>query len=197
MRIVAGRHRGRALETPDGPALRPTSDRVRENLFNILVHGRFAHEGGVRIYDALVLDAFAGTGALGLEALSRGAGHALFLDQDLAALRLIERNVATLKEQAHATLVQADACAPPLREKVRGNPAPRTLLFLDPPYRSGLAAPALAALAKAGWLAPGALAVVELDASEDFVAPEDFTVEDKREYGKTKLVFARGGVTAA
>jgi 16S rRNA (guanine966-N2)-methyltransferase len=191
MRIVAGRHRGRALETPAGPALRPTSDRVRENLFNILAHGKFAR-GDTRIEDALVLDAFAGTGALGLEALSRGAGHAVFLDQELAALRLTERNVATLKEQTRTTLVQADACKPPLRGKVRGNPVPRTLLFIDPPYRSGLAAPALAALAKAGWLAPGALAVVELDASEEFAAPEGFTLEDEREYGKTKILYLTG-----
>ncbi|HUC61519.1 MAG TPA: 16S rRNA (guanine(966)-N(2))-methyltransferase RsmD [Alphaproteobacteria bacterium] len=194
MRIVAGSHRGRAIEAPPGLEVRPTSDRVRESLFNILAHGKFAAD--VPLDGALVLDAFAGSGALGLEALSRGAAHAVFLDQALAALQGIERNVASLKEQARATLVQADALKPPLPSKVRGDPAPRTLVVLDPPYRSGLAAPALAALAEAGWLAPGALAAIELEASEAFALPEGFTRADERRYGKTRIVFARWGTVA-
>jgi 16S rRNA (guanine966-N2)-methyltransferase len=128
---------------------------------------------------------------LGLEALSRGARHAVFLDQDLAALHAIERNVAALKEQARATLVQADALKPPLPGKVRGNPAPRSLVFLDPPYGSGLAAPALDALAKAGWLAPNALAVVELGGADAFETPVGFELADERSYGKTRILFAR------
>jgi 16S rRNA (guanine966-N2)-methyltransferase len=191
MRIVAGRHRGRVLEAPDDASVRPTSDRVRENLFNILAHGLLTADGVSPLVGALVLDACAGSGALGLEALSRGAAHAVFLDQDLAALRSIERNVASLKEQARTTLVQADAVKPPLPSKVRGNPVARTLLFLDPPYGSGLATPALGALAKAGWLAPGALAVVELEGSDPFEVLEGFTLEDERSYGKTRVVFAR------
>lgn len=191
MRIVAGKHRGRAIAAPEDDSVRPTSDRVRENLFNILVHGRLSADSTQPLVDARVLDAFAGSGALGLEALSRGAQHAVFLDSDLSALECLRRNVAKLHEEARATLVQADACRPPLPSKVRGNPAPRGLVFLDPPYRSGLAAPALAALARAGWLAPGAIVVVELDGADAFVVPEGFALEDERQYGRTKLVFLR------
>lgn len=191
MRIVAGKHRGRAILGPEDESVRPTSDRVRENLFNILAHGKLAQESVPLLEDARVLDVFAGTGALGLEALSRGAAHVVFLDQDLKSLQYVKRNVSALDEEARTTLVQADACASPAPSKVRGNPAPRTLLFLDPPYRSGLAAPALAALAAAGWLAPAAIAVVELDGLESFTAPDGFTIEDERKYGRTKLVFLR------
>lgn len=191
MRIVAGKHRGRVIAAPEDDSLRPTSDRVRENLFNILAHGKPSTGGTSPLSDARVLDAFAGSGTLGLEALSRGAQHAVFLDTDLSALECLRRNLAKLHEEARATLVQADACQPPPPSKVRGNPAPRSLVFLDPPYRSGLAAPALAALARAGWLAPGAIVVVELDGKESFSAPEGFTLEDERQYGRTKLAFLR------
>jgi 16S rRNA (guanine966-N2)-methyltransferase len=191
MRIVAGRHRGRRIEAPEDGSVRPTADRVRENLFNILSHGRLSADGTSPLIGARVLDAFAGSGALGLEALSRGAADAVFLDQDLTALQCIQRNVKALHEEARATLVQADACKPPAPAKVRGNPAPRSLVFLDPPYRSELAAPALAALAAAGWLEPGAVAVIELDDRDSFTAPEGFTVEDERSYGRTKLIFLR------
>ena len=191
MRIVAGRHRGRTIMAPADDSVRPTSDRVRENLFNILVHGRLAAEGASLLAEARVLDAFAGSGALGLEALSRGAADAVFLDQDLTALECINRNVAALGEEKRATLVQADAFHPPAPSKVRGDPAPRTLLFLDPPYQSGLAAPALAALADSGWLAPGAVAVVELDQKDAFEPPAGFTRADERRYGRTRIVFLR------
>lgn len=191
MRIVAGRHRGRAIAAPDdGKAVRPTSDRVRENLFNILSHGRLAAEGQL-LEGAAVLDAFAGSGALGLEALSRGAAEALFLDKEGMALASVRRNLEALGEEQHATLLQADACRPPAPGKVRGHPRPRTLLFLDPPYRSGLAPMALAALAAAGWLAPGALAVVELESGEAFETPPGFALADERRYGRTRVLFLR------
>src|SRR5215472_5346595 len=125
MRIVGGRHRGRRLLVPPGEAVRPTSDRVREALFDILSHGRFASAGNP-FAAAAVLDAFAGTGALGLEALSRGAAKAVFIERDGA------------------------------------------VVFLDPPYRSGLAPPALAPLAAAHWLATGALAFIDLAARTQF-----------------------------
>src|SRR5690348_6180957 len=153
LRIVGGVHRGRRLVVPPGDAVRPTSDRAREALFNILSHGNFA-AGGLPFAGRPVLDAFAGTGALGLEALSRGASAAAFIESDRAALAVLRRNIATLGEEDRASIVTGDATRPP-----------RVLFacavaFLDPPYHSGLAAPALAALAAAGWLGQDALAVV-------------------------------------
>jgi 16S rRNA (guanine966-N2)-methyltransferase len=181
MRIIAGRHRGRRLAPPPGLGVRPTSDRAREALFDILAHGRF---GDRPVYEeASVLDAFAGTGAFGLEALSRGARHAFFLEKDPTARQTLAVNVATLGETTRATLLAADALHPPRASE------PCTLAFLDPPYGQGLAAPALAALNEAGWLAPGALVVVEVAARESFAPPEGFTLLDERRYGAARLVF--------
>jgi 16S rRNA (guanine966-N2)-methyltransferase len=181
MRIVGGRHRGRALEAPPGAAVRPTSDRAREALFNILSHGRF--EAPFR--DAPVLDAFAGTGALGLEALSRGAAEALFIESDRAALEALRRNVKTLGEEPRVQVIAGDATRPPPPRRAAA------VAFLDPPYRSGLAAPALAALAAAGWLAPSALATVEVGAREAFEAPSGFELLDERRYGAARLLILR------
>ena len=189
MRIVAGRHRGRTIAAPADTTVRPTTDRVRENLFNILVHGRLSAGDAALLEGATVLDAFAGSGALGLEALSRGAADAVFLDNELTALECVRRNVTALGEVGRSVIVQADATAPPAPAKVRGHPGPRTLLFLDPPYRSGLAAAALAALAAAGWLAARALAVVELAEGEPFALPPGFALADERRYGRTRVVF--------
>lgn len=184
MRIVGGRHRGRRLLAPPGEAVRPTSDRAREALFDILSHGRFA-EGGIPFAEAAVLDAFAGTGALGLEALSRGAAEAVFIERDREALAILRRNLELLGETDRARVIPGDATRPP-----RG--ARRcAVAFLDPPYRSGLAAPALEALAAAGWLAPGALAAIEIAAREKLVAPAGFTLLDERVYGAARLVFLR------
>jgi len=192
VRIVAGRHRGRSIAAPADDSVRPTSDRVRENLFNILAHGKFARADGTSpLEGAHVLDAFAGSGALGLESLSRGAADVVFLDRDLSALECIRRNVASLREEKRSTLVQGDALKPPLPAKVRGNPTPRDLVFVDPPYRTAAAAPALAALAAAGWIVDSAIAVVELDHREPFAIPEGFVAEDERSYGGTKILFLR------
>ena len=192
MRIVAGKHRGRAISALDDESVRPTSDRVRENVFNILTHGRFLEDASP-VAGARVLDAFAGSGALGLEAISRGAADAVFLDKDLSALECIRRNVERLHEDARAILVQADATEPPPPSKVRRNPGPRDLVFLDPPYGSGMASPALAALAANGWLAERAVIIVELDGRETFEVPEGFTIADDRSYGRTRIVFLRQG----
>ena len=181
MRIIAGRHRGRPLTSPVGLTVRPTADRAREALFNLLAHGRF---GPRPIYeDALVLDAFAGTGALGLEALSRGARFATFFDRDPAARRTLAANVAALGETRRAAVLAADAVKPPRA----GEPA--TLVFLDPPYGDGLAAPALQALDRAGWLAAGALVTVEVAAREAFDPPPGFTLLFERRYGAARLAF--------
>jgi len=184
VRIVGGRHRGRRLLAPPGDTVRPTSDRAREALFNILSHGQFAAEG-IPFVGAAVLDAFAGTGALGLEALSRGAAEAVFFERDREALMVLRRNVAFLGESARAHILPYDATRPP-RAGLRC-----TVAFFDPPYRSGLAAPALEAVAAAGWLTEDALAVVEVGARDAFAPPAGFTPLDSRVYGAGRLVFLR------
>jgi 16S rRNA (guanine966-N2)-methyltransferase len=184
LRIVGGIHRGRRLTAPAGEGVRPTSDRVREALFDILSHGRFASEGSP-FAEKTVLDAFAGTGALGLEALSRGAIRAVLIENDREALAVLRRNIAALGEQDRAQVVATDATRP-----TRAG-FPSAVAFLDPPYGSGLGATALSALAAAGWLAPDAIAVVEIAARERFVPPPGFAIEDERVYGAARLVFLR------
>ncbi len=184
MRIVGGRHRGRRLLAPPGGAVRPTSDRAREALFNILSHGRFAADG-IPFAEAAVLDAFAGTGAVGLEALSRGAAEAVFIEHDRDALASLRRNIEALGEDARAVVMPGDATRPP-----RGGRA-CAVAFLDPPYHSGLAAPALEALAAARWLAADALAVIEIAARETLSPPAGFMLLDQRVYGAARLVLLR------
>jgi 16S rRNA (guanine966-N2)-methyltransferase len=164
---------------------RPTSNRARESLFNILAHASWRDDGTSPLVDARVLDAFAGSGALGLEALSRGAAHATFLDNDATAIKLIGENIRKLGEAGTAKVVRADASRPPTSREGCD------LVFLDPPYRSDLAAPALTALAGAGWLNKGAIATVELAATEDIVIPSGFEVIDERRYGAAKIVIVR------
>jgi len=178
MRIVAGRHRGRRLEAPDGRVARPTADRARQALFNILVHSPLVELAGAR-----VIDCFAGTGALGLEALSQGAAHASFIENAPAALAALEANIRSLGETNRCTVIRTDATdAPPA---VR----PCQLALLDPPYHSGLAPLCLAALVAGAWLGPGALAVVEVARDEALTPSEGFSLEDERVYGAAKLVF--------
>jgi 16S rRNA (guanine966-N2)-methyltransferase len=184
MRIVGGSHRGRRLAAPPGEAVRPTSDRAREALFNILSHGELAKDG-IPFADAAVLDAFAGTGAFGLEALSRGAAEAVFIENDRGALIALRRNIGLLGEEARTRVVSGDATRPPRA------PSACAVVFLDPPYKSGLAAAALAALAKGGWLTPDALAMVEIGAREALEPPDGFTLLDERVYGAARLIFLR------
>jgi 16S rRNA (guanine966-N2)-methyltransferase len=184
LRIVGGIHRGRRLVVPPGDSVRPTSDRAREALFNILSHGGFA-ASGLPFADRPVLDAFAGTGALGLEALSRGASAAAFIDIGRDALTALRRNVTALDEEDRAYIVAGDATRPPRAAFACA------VAFLDPPYRSNLAASALPALAAAGWLAAEALAVVELAAAEEWAPLSGFAPLDERVYGAARLVFLR------
>jgi 16S rRNA (guanine966-N2)-methyltransferase len=158
MRIIAGAWRGRTLAAPVGRDTRPTADRVRQALFDSLMHAPWA--GGDAVRGARVLDAFAGTGALGLEALSRGAAHATFFDTDRAALAAIRANVAACGAADRAEVMPADATHPPPASR------PCSLVFLDPPYARGLPAAALAALDEARWLAPETLVVIEQSAAE-------------------------------
>jgi len=185
VRIVAGRHRGRRIEAPAGLDVRPTADRARESLFNILEHGRFGGDGTSALVGAQVLDAFAGSGALGLEALSRGALKLTCMETSAAARGAVRANAAALGETGRVTVLTADATNPPAAA------AACDLVFLDPPYRSGLAAAALPALAARGWIADGAIGVVETAADEDFTPPPGFTPVDERRYGKAKLLFLR------
>ena len=183
MRIVAGKHRGRRIAAPPGDAVRPTSERAREALFNILAHGRFAP--APIFEDARVLDVFAGTGAFGLEALSRGARFATFIEKDRAAREALAANIKALGESGRTRLLAVDATLPPRAD------GPYDLVFLDPPYRSGLAAAALEALARTGWLSPDALVIVELAARSDFEPPAGFETLEERRYGAGRLVFLR------
>ncbi|MDP6705572.1 MAG: 16S rRNA (guanine(966)-N(2))-methyltransferase RsmD [Alphaproteobacteria bacterium] len=187
MRIVGGRHKGRRLQGPEGRTLRPTSDRAREALFNLLAHGPYETEAGPMPHEVAVLDVFAGSGALGLEALSRGARHVTFLENSAAALALIRRNAAGMADADEITIRRLDAARP--------GPAPRThgLVLMDPPYGAGLWAPALAALMADGWLEDDAVVVVELAKDEDFAAPAGFEAVDERRYGAARLVILRRG----
>ena len=188
MRIVAGRFRGARLTAPKGQATRPTSDRVREALFNILEHGLpdFALD------DARVLDLFAGTGALGLEALSRGARFCLFIDQSAETRGLIRRNIEALQLTGASKVWRRDAT----RLGQAGTMAPFDLLFLDPPYGQGLGEAALAAALEGGWIVPGGIAVLEERADAEVAAPEGFEALDLRVYGDTQVVFLRATETA-
>ncbi|WP_119167521.1 16S rRNA (guanine(966)-N(2))-methyltransferase RsmD [Algihabitans albus] len=190
MRIVAGSLRGKRLVAPDGEGVRPTADRTREALFGILEGGRLT--GGVSpLPAARVLDAFAGTGALGLEALSRGGARVDFLERYAPALSVLRANVAALGVAETCRVHDRDVLHPPKAE------APADLVFMDPPYNQGLARPALEALTKAGWVGSGTLVCLELLKSEPLDLPSDFTVLDERRYGKAKLCFLRMTVPPA
>ena len=182
MRIVGGKHRGRTLKAPAGLDVRPTSDRVRESLFNVLAHGL-----GVEWEGTSVVDVYAGTGALGLEALSRGAAHATFIDHAGAANKAIRENAAALGEWRNVTLLKLDAARlapPPLAAQ-----APCTVAFLDPPYGQGLVAPALLGLRNKGWIGDGSVVVAERGAGGEFEPPTGFEAADERTYGAAKVVF--------
>ena len=185
MRIVAGKHRGRNLRAPEGRDVRPTADRARQTLFDMLSHRRLEDDGTFDFEGARVCDVFCGTGALGLEALSRGATHAVFIDSDRKALDAARENARSLGEDAHVTFLQIDATRPPRSD------APCSLVFLDPPYGSALGGKALEALAEKNWLAARAIAVLELGAKEDFHAPEKFELVAERRVGAAKLVILR------
>ncbi len=191
IRIVAGQWRGRKLDVPDGDAIRPTGERQRKALFDILGHGRFAPGGVSMLQDAHVLDVFAGTGALGLEALSRNAATCVFVDRAPAARRAIEANIKMLAAGPRTRFVVADATKLPAAPPEPW--APASLAFLDPPYRSGLAVAVLGELAARGWLAAGAVCVVELALDEAFEVPAGFASVDSRSYGKSKFVFLAHG----
>ena len=181
MRIVAGIHKGRTLATPKSNDIRPTTDRVREAMFNILSH---SIEGFV-FTDARVLDLFAGTGALGLEALSRGAKFIQFIEQEATARGLIRTNAETLGATGQVKIWRRDATN---LSKLEGIP-PFDLVFLDPPYGKGLADKALDGLVEGGWLEEGAVVVLEEAKSAKIVIPEQLKLISTRDYGDTAAQF--------
>ena len=185
MRIIAGRFKGKTLDAPKGLNTRPTSDRVREALFNVLEHGapQIAFEGG------RVLDLFAGSGALGLEALSRGARYSLFIEDDASVRGVIRRNVEGLGLTGATKIWRRDAT----RLGPAGNITPFDIVFCDPPYGKGLGTRALQSAADGGWLAPGAIAVLEERAGEPPGWPQGLAEIDRRRYGDTEIAIALFG----
>ncbi|MBP6011145.1 MAG: 16S rRNA (guanine(966)-N(2))-methyltransferase RsmD [Alphaproteobacteria bacterium] len=184
MRIVAGKHRGLSLATPKDDRVRPTSDRVREALFNVLAHNDF--EVGFSLEGARVLDLFAGTGALGLEALSRGAKYVLFVDDHAESRALVRRNVEAAQATGATKIWRRDATG--LGDMPPNAGGPFDLVFLDPPYRKGLVELALVSARDGKWFAANALVVAEMAAGEAFVVPVGFLVVDERAYGDTRVV---------
>ena len=184
MRVVGGRLKGRNLASPASRDIRPTADRLREAIFNILIH---AYDDPME--NARVLDLFAGTGALGIEAISRGAKFALFVDNGAEARALMRDNVEALGLGGVTKVYRRDATnlgpAHPME--------PFSLVFLDPPYAKGLADKALVSLRVGGWLMPGALLVVEEAKAAVFKAGEGFTELERRAYDDTEFVFLRAG----
>lgn len=183
MRVVAGRFKGAALATPKGSATRPTSDRLRETIFNILAHGLDIDRD--ILADARVLDLFAGTGALGIEALSRGARACIFVEEGVEARGLIRRNVETLGLTGATKIFRRDAT----RLGEAGTIEPFSLLFADPPYRKQMGEKALASALAGKWLEPGAVCVLEEDAKAVIDIPSGFAELDRRVVGDSQVLF--------
>ncbi len=182
MRIVAGEFGGRPLVTPRSRAIRPTTDRNRESIFNVICHAYPEALDGSR-----VLDLFAGTGALGLEAISRGAAQGLFVEESVEGRGLLRENIEALGLQGRAKIFRRDAT----RMGAVGTIQPFDLVFADPPYGKGLGELSLASALAGGWLVPGALLVVEEASATPFEPPAGLTLLDRRSWGDTVVTFAR------
>jgi 16S rRNA (guanine966-N2)-methyltransferase len=176
-RVIAGKYRGRILEAPKGLATRPTNARARQAVFDILLHAPWA--GHDFMQSARVLDVFAGTGAYGIEALSRGAASASFIENDREALAVLRANIATCKAETVSRIIRTDALHPPAG-------TPHDLIFLDPPYGQNLVPQALNALSEANYFAANAVFVAELGSQDDF-SPANILAE--RRHGKARLLF--------
>lgn len=186
MRIVGGEFRGRSIETPRTQAIRPTTDRTRESVFNVLAH-RFAG----RLDGARVLDLFSGTGALGIEALSRGAAFCLFIEESVEGRGLVRQNIEALGLQGRSKLFRRDAT----NMGSAGTMGQFSIVFADPPYGKGLGGAALASVRDGGWLAPGALCIVEEAKGAPFDPGAGFEELERKSYGETDIRFleARSG----
>lgn len=184
MRITAGLYGGRTLAAPRDNRVRPTSDKVRQAIFNILLHNDF----GAGFEGARVADLFAGTGAMGIEALSRGAAYCLFVDDNAESRALIRQNVEALNLTGVAKIWRRDACQ--LGPMAAGAGGPFAYVILDPPYHKGLIEPALASLLGGGWLAEGAVLVAET-AEDERVDGSGYTHLEERTYGETRVTFLK------
>lgn len=187
MRIIGGTLKGRTIKAPGGQGTRPTSDRARESLFNILAHAEWAPP----LAGARVIDAFAGSGSLGFEAISRGASFCLFVETEAAARGCIRDNVEAFQLFGNTRIHRRSATD--LGPKPAGLGAPFNLVFLDPPYRKGLIPLALDQLANGQWLAPDALVVAETGSDEDSLATPGWDAIDNRVYGAARVSFLRRG----
>lgn len=182
MRITGGIHRSRLLAVPQGHDVRPTTDKVRQAIFNMLVSYGLPGE------DTVVLDGFCGTGALGLEALSRGAARAYFIDESKTSLSFCRKNIGSLGLDDRADVIQCNLLK---LVEMKTTQSAAHLVFLDPPYRKDLAVPALAVVAAKGWLAPQALCVIETEKEESLILPPEFENLSRRVYGETAITFCR------
>lgn len=189
MRIVSGQFRGKSLMSPAGLATRPTSDRARQAVFNILEHASWCPFSLPE--NAHVLDVFAGTGALGLESLSRGAADAVFIEQSGEALKALRHNIDSMDMGTRTQVLRTDALHPTPRPPTV---APRTLVFLDPPYGKNWGYAALAALAAKDWLAKDCVCVMEMSKKQPEPLPEGFTLADTRHYGVAEVRFLLRGM---
>ena len=184
MRVVGGVYRGLQLKSPAGRDVRPTSARAREAIFNVLIHGLPEWKGSID--GAIVLDLFCGTGALGIEALSRGAAHVTFIERDEATMDIAKANALVEPDSIRRTkFLRLNATAlPPFNGK-----SPGDIAFLDPPYGKNLAIPALIGLRTHNWLSQGALVVLETGKDSGFYSPPEYSIIDVRTYGITKIFF--------
>ncbi|WP_308911427.1 16S rRNA (guanine(966)-N(2))-methyltransferase RsmD [Pseudokordiimonas caeni] len=177
-RIIAGRFRGRTLEVPEGKDVRPTTDRMRERVFSMLQHSRYPD-----MLEARVLDLYAGTGALGLEALSRGAAHATFVEKAPVALGVLARNIRAVKADDMTAVIRGSATALPPAS------TPCDIIFMDPPYREGLVRPTLDAILKGGWLADKGVIVIEQATDDPMDLPDTLALIDERSQGQQRTLF--------
>jgi len=178
MRIIAGKHRGRNINVPEGKSVRPTTDRMRERVFSMLQHHRYPALLGAR-----VADLYAGTGALGLEALSRGAGHATFVEKTQSTFSCLKKNVAALKEEDNTSLMKISARALSFANE------PYDIIFMDPPYHKNMVEPTLYCLLERDWLAEDGLVIAELAVDDELTLPDALKIVDDRKQGQQRILF--------
>ena len=191
MRIVGGNLKGRTLKAPTGADVRPTSDRARESLFNVLLNGRNA----IDLAGARVLDVFAGTGALGLESLSRGAAHAVFVDNNRPSIACIKDNAETFGITGDISIISSDVRTvgkpPPVLGSGTGTGTGADVVFLDPPYKQDLLIPSLERLLSQGWLGDDCMVIAETEADYELPPIVGFDAVDNRKYGAARITFLR------
>ncbi len=185
MHIFSGSLKGRKIVSPKGKEVRPTSGRTREAVFNILTHGNFLEGNKTALEDSRVLDLYCGSGALAFESISRGASHAVLIDIENINLETARKNAIQMGIDKQITCIRSDSSNPPPARMACN------LIFIDPPYLSGLAAKTLANLSTSGWLAENAIIVLELEKRDDIKIPEEFEQLDERRYGITKVIILR------